>query len=192
MITSPVELRRIKRVEYERLAQNGFFKPGERVELIDGLMILREPQGTPHTTATHLTELALSRAFGSGWSVRCQFPVALDDDSEPEPDIAVVPGGPRDYLQAHPSLPALVVEVAHASVAFDREYKSSLYARAGVTDYWIVNLVDRVLEVRRQPAVSESTPYGWAYLTLEVFGPSDSVAPLAAPSSLVAVADLLP
>jgi Uma2 family endonuclease len=182
----------MKRVEYEQLAENGFFKPGERVELIDGLMVLREPQGTPHTTAIQLAEQALGRAFGAGWNVRCQFPVALDDDSEPEPDLAVVPGGPRDYLDAHPSQPVLMVEVAHSSVAFDREYKSSLYARAGVRDYWIVNLIDRVLEVRRGPARADSAPYGWAYLTLEVFGPDDSVAPLAAPAALVAVADLLP
>ena len=188
----PTELRRIKRVEYEHLAESGFFKPGERVELIDGLLVVREPQGTPHTTATRLAEDALRRAFGAGWDVRCQFPVALDDDSEPEPDIAVVPGGPRDYLDAHPSRPVLVVEVAYASVAFDRRHKSSLYARAGVDDYWIVNLVDRVLEVRRRPLVSATAPFGWTYETLEIFGPDGAVAPLAAPASPVAVTDLLP
>ena len=118
--------------------------------------------------------------------------MALDDDSEPEPDIAVVAGGPRDYLDAHPARPALVVEVAYTSVAFDREHKSSLYARAGVADYWIVNLVERVLEVRRRPVPSTTAPYGWTYEALEMFGPDDAVAPLAAPSSPVAVADLLP
>ena len=192
MTLPEIEIRRVKRVEYERLAESGFFKPDERVELIDGLLVVREPQGTPHATATRLVEIALTRAFGHGWDVRCQFPVALDDDSEPEPDVSVVPGSPRDYIAAHPAHPVLVVEVAQVSLAFDREHKSSLYARAGVTDYWIVNLVEDVLEVRRNPAPSDAAPYGWSYLTLEVLGPNDSVSPLAAPAASIPVADLLP
>lgn len=187
-----VQIRRWKRVEYEQLVEKGVFMPGERVELIDGLLMVAEPQSSSHFTAIRLVERALVRAFGEGWDVRAQGPIALDDASEPEPDVAVVRGELRDYVRAHPADPVLVVEVALTSVNFDREHKASLYARAGRPEYWIVNLVDRVLEVRREPAPSPSAPYGWDYSTVEVLRPGDSVCPLAAPTAQIAVADLLP
>ncbi len=84
-----------------------------------------------HFAAVRLAELALARAFGRGWDVRAHGPIALDDASEPEPDVTVVRGSPRDYVDAHPAEPVLVVEVALGSLGFDREHKSSLYARAG-------------------------------------------------------------
>jgi Uma2 family endonuclease len=192
MSAPPIRTRRWSRVEYERLIEKGVFRPGERLELIDGELVVREPQGTPHAAGIRLAEEALRRAFGPGWDVRVHLPVALDDASEPEPDVAVVPGGPRDYLRAHPSAPVLVVEVAEASLAFDREQKASLYARAGMPDYWIVNLVDRVLEVHRQPVPSRSAPSGWTYAALRTLGPTDVVSPLAVPSARIPVADLLP
>ncbi len=86
----------------------------------------------------------------------------------------------------------LVVEVALTSLDFDREHKSSLYARAGRPEYWIVNLVNRVLEVRREPAPSSSAPHGWDYRTVEILGPGDSTCPLAAPAARIAIIDLLP
>lgn len=187
-----VQIRRWKRVEYERLVEKGVFMPGERVELIDGLLVVAEPQSASHFAAVRLVERALVRAFGEGWDVRAQGPIALDDASEPEPDVAVVRGELRDYVRAHPADPVLVVEVALTSVNFDREHKASLYARAGRPEYWIVNLVDRVLEVRREPAPSPSAPYGWDYTTVEVLRPGDSVSPLAAPAAQIAVSDLLP
>lgn len=185
-------IRRWTRVEYERLIDKGVFAPGERLELIDGLLLVAEPQSAYHFTTVRLVALALAQAFGEGWDVRTEGPIALDDDSEPEPDVAVVRGSLRDYLTAHPADPVLVVEVALTSLAFDRERKASLYARAGRPEYWIVNLVDRVLEVRREPARSASAPYGWHYRGVEVSGTGDAVFPLAAPSARIAVADLLP
>jgi len=187
-----VQTKRWKRVEYEQLIEKGIFMPGERVELIDGLLLVAEPQSSAHFAAVRLAELALARAFGDGWDVRAQGPIALDDTSEPEPDVAVVRGAPRDYVAAHPAEPVLVVEVALTSLAFDRENKSSLYARAGRPEYWIVNLVDRVIEVRRDPAPSSPAAYGWDYGTLAVLGPGDHARPLAAPTAQIAVADLLP
>ena len=77
-------------------------------------------------------------------------------------------------------------------LAFDREYKSSLYARAAIGDFWIVNLVDRVLEVRRWPITSDAAPYGWAYEATSVLGPDATVSPIAAPFASILVADLLP
>ena len=121
-----------------------------------------------------------------------QSPIALDDESEPEPDLAVVRGAPRDYRDAHPSRPVLIMEVADTSLSFDRQHKGSLYARAGVADYWIVNLVRRVLEVRRAPIARTAAPYGWQYRDVHIVGSSAAAAPLAAPASRIAVADLLP
>lgn len=86
----------------------------------------------------------------------------------------------------------LVVEVALTSLDFDRRYKSSLNARAGRPEYWIVNLVDRVLEVPRDPAPSPSAPYGWDYHTVAALGPGEHVSALAVPAARIAVADLLP
>jgi len=131
-------------------------------------------------------------AFGTGWDVRGQGPVALDDESEPEPDVAVVPGSFRDYATGHPSRPVLVVEASESSLAFDRYHKGSVYARAGLADYWIVNLVDRVLEVYRDPVQDSAAAFGWRYRSLETLAPEASVAPLVLPSARIRVADLLP
>jgi putative restriction endonuclease len=185
----PVPTRRLRRVEYECLVERGLFEPDDRIELIDGLLVVREPRSAPHLVAL---QLALQRAFGDGWNIRPAGPVALDEDSEPEPDLAAVPGDPRDYADAHPARPALVVEVSLTRLAFDREYKSSLYARAATVDYWIVNLVDRVLEVRRRPITSDAGPYGRTYEATTVLGPDASVTPIAAPFASILVADLLP
>jgi len=188
----PVPLKRWKRVEYERLVDRGAFDSGDRVELIDGLLLVAEPQSSPHYTAIRLIEQALTRAFGEGWDVRTQAPIALDDASEPEPDVAVVRGALRDYATAHPVDPVLVVEVSLSSLAFDREHKASLYARAGRPEYWIVNLIDRVMEVRREPAPEPSAPYGWDYALVDVLGPTERVSALGAPAVQIPVADLLP
>ena len=106
--------------------------------------------------------------------------------------MAVVRGGVRDFSTAHPVDPVLVVEVAATSLAFDREHKSSLYARAGRPEYWIVNLIDRVLEVRREPQPEPSAPYGWDYALVDALGPTERVAALGAPGVEILVGDLLP
>ena len=183
--------RRFSRAEYERLIELGVFQPGEPIELIGGELMVAEPQGAAHYTAIVKTARALERAFGPGWTVRTQGPLGLDDDSEPEPDVAVVPGGPDDYSRAHPSFPALTVEVAESSLAIDRQHKGSLYARAGLADYWVVNLVDRVLEVYREPVPNAATPFGWGYARREVLDASARVTPLAAPASSIPVSHLL-
>jgi Uma2 family endonuclease len=187
-----LQMKRWKRVEYERLVDKGVFEPGDRIELIDGLLLVSEPQSSPHYTAIRLVERVLTRAFGEGWDVRTQAAIALDDASEPEPDVAVVRGTPRDYSTSHPANPQLVVEVAASSLDFDREYKASLYARGRCPEYWIVNLVDHVLEVRREPTREPSAPYGWDYAVVDVLGPADRVSTLGAPAIQIAVGDLLP
>jgi Putative restriction endonuclease len=92
----------------------------------------------------------------------------------------------------HPSRPALVVEVAESSLALDREHKGSLYARAGVADYWILNLVDRVLEVYRGPTEDLAARFGWRYASTEVLSSGASATPLVAPGARISVSDLLP
>lgn len=192
MAISPTRTRRWTRLEYERLIDAGIFRPGERLELLAGHLVVSEPQGSLHATAVGLVEDALRACFGPGWVVRVQMPIALDDDSEPEPDVAVVPGTRRDYELGHPSRPALLVEVAESSLDDDRGDKAGLYARAGVPEYWIVNLVDRVLEVHRERAASPDVPSAWSYRATTSLGPGTSVAPLAHPGVLIEVAALLP
>jgi len=187
-----VKTRRWKRVEYERLIENGFFQPGDPVELVGGQLIVAEPQGSRHFAAIRAVEEALRAAFGPGWDVRGQGPLALDDESEPEPDVAVVPGSFRDYVVEHPSRPVLVIEVSESSLALDREHKGSLYARADLADYWIVNLVDGAVEVYREPTPDPAASFGWRYRSVAVLGPEASVSPLASPGANIRVADLLP
>jgi len=192
MARSDVKTRRWKRVEYDRLIETGFFRPGDPLELVGGQLIVAEPQGSRHFAAIQAAEEALRTAFGPGWQVRGQGPLALDEESEPEPDVAVVPGSFRDYVAGHPSRPVLVVEVAESSLALDRDHKGSLYARAGLADYWILNLVDQVLEVCRDPGPDPSAAFGWRHRSVEVLGRDASVSPLASPGGRVRVIDLLP
>jgi len=187
-----VKTRRWKRIEYERLIETGFFQPGDLIELVGGQLIVAEPQGSAHFAAIQAVEEALRAAFGAGWQVRGQGPVALDEESEPEPDVAVVPGSFRDYVAAHPSRPVLVVEVSESSLTLDRHHKGSLYARAGLDDYWIVNLVDRVLEVHRNPGPDRAASFGWRYQSVEALERGASVSPLALPGAHIRVGDLLP
>ena len=180
------------RVEYDQLIARGSFHPDERLELLGGQLVVREPQGSRHAVAIELAHRALERAFGPAWRVRMQLPVALEADSEPEPDLSVVAGDPRASLLSHPADPVLIVEVAETSLTFDREHKGSLYARAGVMDYWIVNLVDRQLEVYRDPVAAPLAPFGWQYGQRQALAASGAISPLAVPSASISIADLMP
>jgi Uma2 family endonuclease len=192
MASYETRTRRFSRAEYDRLIELGLFDEDEHIELIGGQWMVMEPKGAPHYTATRKTAKVMEAAFGPGWDVRPEGPIGLDDESEPEPDITVVPGSPDDYGQAHPSRPVLTVEVADSSLASDRHRKGSLYARAGLADYWVLNLIDRVLEVYREPIVEAAAPFGWRYARVEVFDAASSVTPLALPGASIAVASLLP
>jgi len=192
MAMSPVRTKRWTRLEYERLVDLGAFGPDDRIELVGGDLLVREPQASPHMTAIGLAEDALRAAFGATWHVRTQGPIALDDESEPEPDVAVVPGSRRHYAASHPTQPVLLVEVAESSLASDREWKGSLYARARVPEYWIVNLVDRELEVHRDPRPAVEAVFGWRYTRIQRLSSDETVTPVGAPEARIAVADLLP
>ncbi|HTO12174.1 MAG TPA: Uma2 family endonuclease [Candidatus Binatia bacterium] len=187
-----IAIRRWTRAEYDRLIGLGVFQPGERLELLDGWLVLREPQGTRHSTGIRRVLSVLRRTLGETWQIDSQLPIALDDLSEPEPDVSVVPGNPDSYLHEHPSHPRLIVEVAESSYRIDHEYKASLYARAGVPEYWILDLVHQTVEIHRGPEESAAARYGWRYRSIATLQPPATVAPLLAPDRPIAVADLLP
>jgi Uma2 family endonuclease len=185
-------LHRWSRHEYAQMIDHGLLDEDDPVELLDGLLLVKEPQHSPHRTAVLLVAKALERAFGEGWFVQTQSPIILDDRSEPEPDACVVRGSPRDYTGAHPTRPALVVEVAQSRLRLARGRKASAYARAGIADYWILNLERRVLEVHREAAAPDPTRPRRSYSAIETLGIDSTVTPLAAPAATIRVADLLP
>ena len=191
-MTDTVPTKRWTRLEYDRLIEKGVFGTEDRIELLGGALVVREPQGSPHAMGIRMAEEALRRVFAAGWDVRGQLPVALDDDSEPEPDISVVPGSFRDYRHRHPPRAVLIVEVAESSLSLDRALKGSLYARARVPEYWIVNLVDRALEVHRDPVADAAARYGWRYTTVATLRVGETVTPLSAPGSPISVGELIP
>src|SRR5262244_3500497 len=121
--TTEPRTRKWSRVEYERLIDLGVFSPDERLELLDGALVVREPQGSRHAAAIRKVLHALRTALGDAWQIDSQLPLALDDASEPEPDVSVVPRHPDAYRNAHPSRAMLVVEIAETSYRTEREYK---------------------------------------------------------------------
>jgi Uma2 family endonuclease len=183
---SAVPLKRWTREEYDRLVEAGILAPDERVELLEGDIVRMWPQSPLHAVTIGNVEEALGQAFWTGYYVRVQMPFALADESEPEPDLAVVRGHRRDYYQAHPTTAVLLVEVADSTLDYDRRCKGTSYARADVPEYWIVNLVDRQVEVYRGPTSDRG------YQTVQRCRRGESISPIGAPSASVLVDDLLP
>ena len=179
------------RQEYERAGELGLFGSDERLELIEGLIVRKVTQNIPHSTAVQLVEDALRVAL-PGHAYRVQMPLALSDFCELEPDVAVVRGSARDYAAAHPQTAVLVAEVADSSLVVDRSTKASLYARAGIAEYWILNLPDRMLEVHRDPALMSEQPLGHQYRSVLRLSTDQSVSPLGAPQAVIPVSELLP
>jgi Uma2 family endonuclease len=178
--------------EYYRLADLGLFR-NQHVEMIEGRIIQMPVQKNIHAISLGLSGDVLRVVFGPGHWVRLQMPLHLSRRSAPEPDLAAVIGTPRDYLTTdHPRTALLVVEISDTTLSYDRNRKASLYARAGIADYWIVNLVDRQLEIRRNPIPDPTARYRFRYADVTVLSPADQATPLAAPHARITVADLLP
>ena len=183
-----VRPRRWTRDEYYRAAEVGLFRPEERLELLDGEILEKmSPHKELHAFGVTQVGRIVGDTFGPGHHVRQQLPIILNDASEPEPDAVVVPGEPADYLRSHPRAAdvRLLIEVSDTTLRLDRERKLKAYARAGIAEYWILNLLQRQLEVYRDPS-------GARYRSVTVYRGEQSVAPLAAPQSAVRVSDLLP
>lgn len=175
--------------EYDRLIEVGLLREDDPVELVEGRLLVSEPQHDAHARAIELATDALRAAFGAGWRIRVQLPLALGSASVPEPDVAVVRGTPRDGTPGHPTRADLVIEVADTSLRLDRGLKARVYARAAIAEYWIVNLVDRSVEVHREP---DRHARRFVYRDIRVARAGAALAPLAAPTARIAVEDLLP
>jgi hypothetical protein len=175
--------------DFHRIGETGLFG-NRRPVLIRGSILEQGMMNPPHAVSIELATEALRAALGAGWSIRSQLPLVLGLDTDPLPDLAVVPGGPRDYLAAHPTTAALVVEVSDTTLVLDLTEKAELYATAGIADYWVLDLTGRRLLVFRDPG--PIPPGGTAYRTHLTLGPTESVTPLDAPSATILVADLLP
>ena len=168
-------------------AELGLFRPEERLELLDGEIIQKMAPGGPHAAVVSRADRILAGAFGPGFHTRIQQPLILNGSSEPEPDVVVVPGTEFDYLPDHPGArdTRLVVEVSDTTLRLDRGRKQAAYARSGVREYWIINLLHRQVEVHRDPS-------GSRYRSITVYSETDAITPLAAPDVSLRVSDLLP
>lgn len=188
----PAFARRPKRwsnAEFEHIIEAGLLD-GQRAELIDGEIIEISPMLEPHALALMKMQDQCYRIFSlADFGVRNQSPFFTGEGYRPEPDIAIVR---RADLGATPPASAiLLVEISDSTLRFDRTDKASLYASVGVEDYWIVNLPDQVLEVRRAPRADSTARFGFDYGSLQTLEIGASIAPLGAPNAAISVTDLL-
>ena len=185
-VIEPVIMRRrITVEEYEVMYEAGVFKPDERLELINGEILKVAPMNAPHISYV----IRLSRIFTERLTKRAivstQLPIVINEESEPEPDISILRWRSDDYFSGKPKAQDvyLLIEVASASLLFDRRVKLPLYARVGIPEVWIVNVQARQLEVYRNPK-------GEAYSESRVLKPSDKIALLAFPDVEVRLSEV--
>jgi Uma2 family endonuclease len=181
------------REQYYKLGEFGFFD-GKRVELIYGEIVEMSPINRRHAIGTGLIADALEKAFAAGYFVETNQPFAVPGASpgaEPLPDVAVIAGSRRDYPN-HPDCAAIIVEVSDTTLFYDTTTKAELYATAGITDYWVLDLNSRQLLVFRDPVPLPVGLGATAYKTRLMLGSTESISPLAAPNATIRVADLLP
>jgi Uma2 family endonuclease len=177
--------------QYERMAEAGILTEDDRVELLSGFLLRKMTKNEPHSAACTETRLAIEKLIPPGWYLRLESPLRVSDYDEPEPDLAIVRGSSRQYVRLgrppEPGEVALVIEVADASLGRDRGEKLRAYAEGGIPTYWILNLVDRRLEVYTKPQ-------GSGYTDCQVFG-QDEAAPIVIDQNVlgkISVAELLP
>ena len=169
----------------------GWFE-GRRAMLIEGEILEMPGPNPPHAALTTKVDYTLRRYFGHGYVIRNQSPLVLGQSTDPEPDLAIVAGQLMDFYAAHPTSALLVIEVADSMLAFDTTQKASLYAAAGIEDYWVVDLVENRLIVYRDPVPDAKQPFGAKYTLIDSSKPPATVTPLCEPGVVVPVADLLP
>jgi Uma2 family endonuclease len=161
--------------EYHRLIELGFLTEGDRIELIRGELIQITAKNTPHTFSTTRLCRQLERLLGDRAVVRCQEPIIVSNNSEPEPDVVIARGNESDYLAHHPYTEdiVLLIEVSDSTLTYDRTTKLSLYAEGGIGKYWIVNLNARQLECYTQPYQNAQNEFN--YLCTQIFLPHQHV-----------------
>ena len=184
---APFTLRLWTVEEYHQMAEAGIFHPEERVELIAGQIIRMLAKGTAHGSAVGRTDKLLQNRLGEQAWIRIEQPVVLDDFSEPEPDVAVVRLDPLDYADHHPtpSEVYLIIEVADSSLKYDRETKAKAYAKSGIADYWVLDVIDRKLYRFREPTQE-------GYHSEVIVSEGASVSLLQFPDVAIALQDILP
>jgi Uma2 family endonuclease len=180
-----VRQRRITVSEYHRMIEAGILGEDEHVQLIAGTMVAMTPQGRPHARIIQRLNRLLVRVVGDDLEVLTQLPLTLLEDSEPEPDIAVVRAEEAQSREHHPRTALLVIEVAGESLRLDRKSKAALYARAGIPEYWIVNLAESTVEVHREP-----DPATGSYRARSVVLSGGTLTPTTVPAVRIDVADL--
>jgi Uma2 family endonuclease len=178
--------------KYQRMIEAGILTAEDKVELLENYVVLKMPKNPPHDGTLDLVKAALAGLIPPGWLLRMQQTVVLSD-SQPEPDFAIVRGTPRSFVARHPMAAdiGLLIEVADSSLLRDQRDKTRIYARAAIAVYWIVNLVDRQVEVHTQPSGPIAVP---VYGSFQTYQPGDDV-PLLLDGTIVGsvpVAELLP
>ena len=165
---------------------------GQKSLLIDGVILVMPPPSELSSMSHILADALLRVVFPSNqFAVRSQLGLYFGINTDPVPDIAVVDGPPRAHT-GRPMTALLVVEVADTSLAADTGWKASLYAAAGIADYWVIDVNDRRLHLFRDPRPDPAAKYGASFAQVRALLPADTVAPLAAPAHAVPVGDLLP
>lgn len=165
--------------DLDRMVEAGIFAEDDRVELLEGILVEMSPEGPPHAAViARLTRHFVLAVEGQGLGVRTQHPLRAESRSQPEPDLAVTPDA--FSWRGHPTSAVLVIEVAQTSLAVDRGRKAVIYARAGVLEYWIVDLAAMCVEVRREPG-----PDGYGATTSHGLGTSLTPAGFACPPVIV-------
>ncbi len=172
---------RFSRQRYEQMVAAGIFQPEDKVELLNGQVVPMSPQSAEHANAIRRLTMLLAALVADVAEVSVQLPFAATEDSEPEPDLCVVPKGTD--ASRHPERAWLMIEVARSSAQKDRTTKAAIYAQANVTDYWIVDVNAKVVEVYRQP---RGDHYGAMYTA----GLEDRIEIAEFPGRFVAVADI--
>lgn len=188
-----VQAKRFTVDEFTRLWELGAFGR-ERMELIEGEIVPMTPQGEGHGEAIGKGNEVLVLALHDTHRVYPQVPLKLSELSGPEPDFFIVPKAEKRPEQITPTVMRradLVIEVAASSLAYDRDEKSSLYARYGIQEYWIVNVQERQLEVHRDPVAMPDRIFGFGYATVSIHPETATVSPLVRPDVALRVADLL-
>jgi Uma2 family endonuclease len=190
-VAAPPTRKRWTVAEFHELWTDGWFEHC-RPMLLNGEIYEMAIAGPPHNTGVTLADYVLKAVFVQGFVVRVQMPLVLGQWSDPVPDLAVLTGSPRDYTTVQPTTAVLVVEVADTSLATDTGEKAQLYAAANITDYWVIDLNNQVVVVHRDPQPDPASPSGSTYATVTRLATGQTITPLAAPQTAVAVADLLP
>lgn len=172
--------------DYDQMIEYGILTENDRVEFIRGEIIEKMPIGDQHAACVNRLNRLLGKLIGESAIVSVQNPIRLED-SEPEPDLALLRPRPDFYASGKPRAAdvLLVIEVADTTLDFDREVKRELYAEAGIAEFWIVNLLDACVEVHRQP-----TPEG-SYRTMQAVRKGDQIAIASLPGCSVPVDQFL-